>query len=282
MANHDRVSRRSFLAFLAATPLLANLPGKKNIPVGLELYSVREGLKTDLMGTVRGVGRMGYQCVEFYAPYFEWTVDYARQVRKELDELGVRCYSTHNERKSFTPEGLNKAIELNQALGAHYIVMSHPGEVKDVDGWKQVAEVLNKANQQLAGHGMHAGYHNHDLEWKPVDGQRPLELIASNTEKNIALQLDVGTCLATGNDPVAWVEAHPGRIRSMHLKEWSPDKGYHVLFGEGVAPWKKLLAAAESKGGVEYYLIEQEGSDYSELETAERCLAAYKKLRAEK
>jgi len=250
--------------------------------VGLELYSVREGLKTDVMGTVRGVGKLGYQCVEFYAPYYEWTVDYAKQVRKVLDELGVRCYSTHNERKTFTPDGLNKAIELNQALGARYIVMSHPGEVKDIDGWKQVAEVLNKANQQLAGHKMHAGYHNHDLEWKPVDGQRPLELIATNTEKSIALQLDVGTCLATGNDPVAWVEAHPGRIRSMHLKEWSPEKGYHVLFGEGVAPWKKLLAAAESKGGVEYYLIEQEGSDYSEMETAERCLAAYKKLRAEK
>lgn len=282
MANHDNVSRRSFLAFLAATPLLGNLPGKKNIPVGLELYSVREGLKTDLMGTVRGVGKMGYQCVEFYAPYYEWTVDYARQVRKELDDLGVRCYSTHNERKSFTREGLTKAIELNQALGARYIVMAHPGEVKDIDGWKQVADVLNKGNQQLAEHDMHAGYHNHDLEWKPVDGQKPIELLASSTEKSIALQLDVGTCLATGNDPVAWVEANPGRIRSMHLKEWSPEKGYHVLFGEGVAPWKKLFAAAESKGGVEYYLIEQEGSDYSEMETAERCLAAYKKLRAEK
>src|SRR5579859_7951104 len=131
MTNHDNVSRRSFLAFLGAAPILAALPSRKNIPVGLELYSVREGLKTDLMGTVRGVGKMGYQCVEFYAPYYEWTVDYAKQVRKVLDELGVRCYSTHNERKTFTSDGLNKAIELNQALGARYIVMSHPGEVKD-------------------------------------------------------------------------------------------------------------------------------------------------------
>src|SRR5258708_38051984 len=92
------------------------------------------------------------------------------------------------------------------------------------------------------------------------------------------LQLDVGTCLETGNDPVAWVEKNPGRIRSMHCKDWSPEKQYRMLLGEGVAPWKKLLAAAESKGGIEYYLIEQEGSDYSEMETAERCLAAYRKL----
>jgi sugar phosphate isomerase/epimerase len=92
------------------------------------------------------------------------------------------------------------------------------------------------------------------------------------------LQLDVGTCLETGNDPVAWIRANPKRIRSLHLKDWSPAKGYRVLFGQGVAPWKKIFEAAESVGGVEYYLIEQEGSDYPELETADRCLVAYKDL----
>jgi sugar phosphate isomerase/epimerase len=106
-----------------------------------------------------------------------------------------------------------------------------------------------------------------------------MELLAANTDKSIMLQLDVGTCLETGNDPVAWVEKNPGRIRSMHCKDWSPDKGYRVLFGEGMATWKRLFAAAESIGGIEFYLIEQEGSDYSEMETAERCLAAYRMLR---
>jgi sugar phosphate isomerase/epimerase len=278
MDKTDNVSRRSFLVFFAAAPLLGTLAGKKRIPIGLELYSVREGLKKDLMGTVQGVGKLGYECVEFYAPYYEWTLDYAKEVRKELDGLGVKCYSTHNSRQAFSPESINKAIELNQALGARYVVMSHPGDVKDLDGWKRVPEVLNTANATLASHGLHAGYHNHELEWKIVDGQKPIELIASNTDKSIMLQLDVGTCLATGNDPVAWVEKNPGRIRSMHLKEWSPEKGYHVLLGEGIGPWQKLLAAAENQGGIEYYLIEQEGSDYSEMETAERCLAMYRKL----
>src|SRR5712664_2085954 len=274
----DNFSRRSFLAFLSATPLWATLGAKKHIPVGLELYSVRNDLKKDLTGTVRGVAKLGYECVEFYAPYYDWTLDYAKDVRKELDALGVHCYSTHNSAQSFTPDGIGKAIELNQALGAHYVVLAHPGNVKDMDGWKRVAEMLNKANATLVSHGLHSGYHNHDLEWRPVEGQKPIEVIAANTEKSIMLQLDVGTCLETGNDPVAWVEANPGRIRSMHCKEWSPEKGYHVLLGEGVAPWKKLFAAAESKGGIEYYLIEQEGSDYSEMETAERCLSAYRKL----
>ncbi|HEY4816420.1 MAG TPA: sugar phosphate isomerase/epimerase [Candidatus Acidoferrum sp.] len=280
MKRHDNVSRRSFLAFFAAAPLLGTLAEKKHIPIGLELYSVRDGLKKDLVGTVRGVAKLGYECVEFYAPYYEWTLDTAKDVRKELDALGVHCYSTHNSSQSFTADGIGKTIELNQALGARYVVLASAGQVKDIDGWKRVAETLNTANATLVSHGLHAGYHNHALEWKPVDGQKPMEVLAANTDKSVVLQLDVGTCVETGNDPVAWVEANPGRIRSMHCKEWSPEKGYRVLFGEGVAPWKKLFAAAESNGGIEYYLIEQEGADYSEMETAERCLAAYRKLRA--
>ena len=277
----ESVPRRSFLAFLAATPLWKVLGSdKKQIPVGLELYSVRNDLKNDLPGTVRAVAKMGYECVEFYAPYYDWTLEAAKNIRKELDELGIRCHSTHNSLTSFTPDGIGKAIELNQALGARYVVLAHPGDVKDIAGWKQIADLLNNANTKLGTHGLRAGYHNHDLEWKPVEGQKPIELLAANTEKSVMLQLDVGTCLETGNDPVAWIERNPGRIRSMHCKDWSPEKGYRVLFGEGVAPWKKLFSAAESGGGIEYYLIEQEGSDYSEKETAERCLAAYRNLRA--
>ncbi len=68
----------------------------------------------------------------------------------------------------------------------------------------------------------------------------------------------------------------------MHLKDYAPgaDKGYRVLFGEGVVPWPQVLDAAEKTGGVEYYLIEQEGSRFNAFETAERCLASFKKMRA--
>ena len=98
------------------------------------------------------------------------------------------------------------------------------------------------------------------------------------------LQFDVGTCLEAGADPIAWINANPGRIRSVHLKDWAPgsdaqEKGFRVLFGEGVAPWKQILDAVESVGGVEFYLMEQEGSRFSELETAQRCLATWRKMR---
>src|SRR4249919_3740419 len=100
------------------------------------------------------------------------------------------------------------------------------------------------------------------------------------------LQFDLGTCVEVGQDPVAWINANPGRINSLHLKDWAasaPDdkeKGYRVLFGEGAAPWQKIYAAAEAGGGVEFYLIEQEGSRIPSMETPQRCLANYKKMRA--
>jgi len=273
------ISRRSLLALTGAAPVFSAAKGKR-IPVGLELYSVREELKHDLMGTVRAVAKMGYEDVEFYSPYFQWTDAQAKEVRKLLDDLGIRCLSTHNDFQSFEPAGLPRAIELNQIIGSKIIVMASAGRVNGLDGWKAVAERLNQAAEKLKPLGLRAGYHNHEAEFKVVDGQRPIEVIAANTAKDVVLQFDVGTCIEAGADPVAWINKNPGRIRSMHCKDWSPDagKGYKVLFGEGVAPWKKIFAAAEKTGGIEYYLIEQEGSDYPAFETAERCLATFKKV----
>jgi sugar phosphate isomerase/epimerase len=99
---------------------------------------------------------------------------------------------------------------------------------------------------------MGTGFHNHQTEWGFIDGKRPMDVLAANTPKKFTLQLDVGT------------------VR--------PDRGYRVLFGEGDSPWPRIFEAAESVGGVEYYLIEQEGSRFPEIETAQRCLATWKRM----
>jgi sugar phosphate isomerase/epimerase len=201
-------------------------------------------------------------------------------MRKLLDDLGVRCLSTHNGSNALAPEGLQKAIDLNQALGSKYIVMASPGTVTGLDGWKAVADRLSAAADRLAPLGMFAGYHNHGAEWQQVDGKRPMDVLAAGTTKTVALQLDVGTCVAAGADPVAWIAANPGRIKSMHCKDWAPGKEYAVLFGEGTAPWTKIFAAAEASGGLEYYLIEQEaGPQEEQMKRAEQCLANWKKMR---
>ena len=281
MTKGDQFSRRTFLSAIAAASIALKAATQgKHVPVGLELYSVRNELKKDETATLQGIGKMGYECVEFFSPYYDWTTDHAKEVRKQLDDLGMKCYSTHNGSKSFSSDGVGKAIELNKILGAKYVVLASPGKVSSADDWKHVAEMLNKGNEKMASEGLHAGYHNHIDEWKPENGQTPMQTLADNTDKSVMLQLDVGHCVAAGADPIAWINSHPGRIRSMHLKDWSPDKEFTVLIGEGVTPWKKLLAAAENKGGVEYYLVEQEGSTYSEMETADRSLIAFRNLKS--
>lgn len=276
----DSLSRRAFFAVAAAGPIASAVARGKSIPVGLELYSVRDELKQDLKGTVSAVARMGYQGVEFFSPYFEWTPAYAKEVRKLLDDLGIVCFSTHNDARSFAPESIGHAIELNRIIGSRFIVLASAGKVEGLDGWKAVAESLNRGAEKMKPAGLRAGYHNHQLEFTPVEGRRPIEVLAADTTKDVMLQLDVGTCIEAGSDPVAWIDKNPERIRSMHCKDWSPAKGYKVLLGEGVAPWEKLFDVAEKTGGIEYYLVEQEGSDYPPMETAERCLASFRKLHA--
>ena len=175
---------------------------------------------------------------------------------------------------------MGKAIELNQILGAKIIVLaSAPISARGLEGWKKLCAQLSSASENLGTHGLAAGFHNHQTEWAPLDGSlRTMDVVAANTPKEFVLQLDVGTCVEAGADPVAWINANPGRINSLHLKDWNKEIGYRSLFGEGAAPWKQIFAAAEKTGGVEYYLIEQEGSQYSEFETAERCLATFKKM----
>jgi len=279
------ISRRSFLAIAGAFPIATAAAQSRNIPVGIELYSVRAELMKDLMGTVRTVAKMGYEVVEFYAPYYNWTPQYAKEVRRLMDDLGIRSPSTHNSAAAFAGDGLAKAIELNQIIGSRYVIMASPPRITGADGWKALGDQLTSAAEKLRPLGMYAGFHNHAAEWPEVGGRRPMDILAASTPKDVALQLDVGTCVAAGADPVAWIRANPGRIKSIHCKDWAPgtreeEKGYRVLFGEGVSPWKQIFQAAESAGGVEYYLIEQEGSRFSEFETAERCLAAWKQMRA--
>ncbi|UCF36129.1 MAG: sugar phosphate isomerase/epimerase [Acidobacteriota bacterium] len=276
------LSRRSFLGSVAVSPLLLSAFKAKEVSVGLELYSVREQLAADLLGTVRAVAELGYQGVEFYSPYFQWSTSQAKDVRNLLDDLGIECYSTHNSARSFDPENIDKAIELNQIIGSKIIVMASAGRVDGLDGWKKVAEKLNNGAAKMKSEGLRAGFHNHDAEFRMVEGDLPMNVLAKETTPDIVLQLDVGTCLEAGRDPVEWIESHPGRIASVHCKDWSsdPDKGYKVLFGEGAADWKRIFEAAEKVGGVEHYLIEQEGSAYPPMETAKRCLESFRNLRS--
>ena len=282
------VSRRSFLTLAGALPLAASTGFRRlqtaRMPIGIELYAVRGELTKDLKGTVTAVAKMGYQVVEFYSPYMDWTLDYAKDVRSLLDDLGITCRSTHNSVPSITTN-LQKAIALNQAIGSKAIIIASPPKVQGVDGWKGFAATLTTAAESLRSAGMVTGFHNHQTEWRPVaegSAERAMDVLAANTPKDVVLQLDCGTCVEAGADPVAWINAHPGRIRSVHLKDWGAGegRGYNVAFGEGDVQWQPVLDAAERVGGAEYFLIEQERPGaIGEMAMASKCLANYRKLR---
>lgn len=271
---------------LVAIAVLLTLGFMQKHSIGLELFSVRTELERDLPNTLKTVAGFGYEVVEFYAPYYDWSVSYAKDVRTLMDDIGLRCCSTHNHIQALTPgDGLGRAIELNQILGAKIIVLaSAPEGVDGLEGWKKLCGKLSAVSGQLKPHGLAAGFHNHQTQWARLDGKlRTMDVLAANTPREFVLQLDVGTCVEAGADPVAWINANPGRIRTLHLKDWVPgvaaeEKGYRVLFAEGVCPWKAIIAAAEASGGVEFYVMEQEGSRYPEFETARRCLEAWKAM----
>jgi sugar phosphate isomerase/epimerase len=270
------LSRRSLLALAAASPFLNAAP--KRYPVGLEMYSVRTELEKDLEGTIRKVAGIGFEDVEFYGPYYSWSPAKAKEVRKLLDDLNVTCLSTHNLSVSFKPEGIQKAIDLNSILGSRFVVLATPGNIHDLDGWKRTAEMLSKAADRFASANLRAGCHNDSMEFKSIEGQRPMDILAANTPKSVMLQLDIGHCVASGGDPVSFINEYPGRIRSLHLKDWSPRLQWETLLGEGVVQWNKVFQAAEKTGGVEFYLIEHEGHESAPFPAARECLANYKRI----
>src|SRR5260370_2939118 len=158
------LSRRSFLAFSAMLPSALSARGAKSIPTGLELYSVREELKKDAEGTVRAVAQMGYQCVEFYAPYFEWSESQTKQMRKLLDDLGIRCLSTHNDGSYLGAEKISRARDMNLILGSKYILMASCAPKLGPGGCESVGGALNVAAHQPEPPRFPARDHHHRPE----------------------------------------------------------------------------------------------------------------------
>ncbi|MDX2269499.1 MAG: sugar phosphate isomerase/epimerase [Bryobacter sp.] len=285
------MQRRQFLqrgaAFALGSTLLQAAPKWAKIPVGLELFSVREDFMKDMPGTLKVVAKAGYQGVEMWGPYADWDVAKAKEFTKICQDLGMKVFSAHTGAKYFAPEHLDKVVELNGIMGTRFMIMSSAGQLKTLDAWKQVAAQLNNAAAKLKPLGKRTGFHNHALEFTPLEGMKPIELLAKETSKDVVLQLDVGTCLAAGSDPIAWVKANPGRFGSLHLKDWTGAKGdvragYRILFGEGYQQWPALFDQAVKTGGAEHFLIEQEGSDTTPYETIAKCMQNYKKMRGDK
>ncbi|HEX8916518.1 MAG TPA: sugar phosphate isomerase/epimerase [Humisphaera sp.] len=254
----------------AAVPAAA---GKK-IPIALELYSLRNELKTDFENVVRQVGKMGYEGVEF-AGYYGWDSK-PKELRKLLDDSGLKCCGTHTALVTLTGDALMKTIELHKTLGNNFLICPAMS-VKDAAGWAEMGKRFAGIAAKAKEHGMFVGYHAHAGDFKKFDGKTTWEIFFDNAGKDVIHQIDVGNTLSGGGDPLAMIKKYPGQTKSTHVKEHGA--GPEAAIGEGKMDWKPLIEAYQTVGGTEWYIVEHETSK-TPLTTVKRCLDNLRKMTA--
>lgn len=287
--DRSKLSRRDFLATTAASVAAASVMGagcmddmmskigKRKIPVGVQLYSVRADCAKDLPGTVAKVAAMGYDGVEF-AGYYDYS---AQDLRKLLDDNGLKCCGTHTQMDTLSKDNLQATIEFNQTLGNKYLICPwlKPDDSNPKQTWLKYAARFNEVAEVIKPLGMYVGYHCHAHDFHEINGEVPWEILFDNTVSNVVMQIDTGNCMDGGGDPIAYLKKYPGRSLTIHLKEYSATNKNAIL-GEGDVPWHEIFALCETIGGTEWYIIEEEKDAYPPLEAVELCLKNYKKLRS--
>ncbi len=240
------------------------------IPVGLQLYSVREDMARDLPGTLKAVAEMGYEGVEF-AGYYDYS---AEELRKILDDLGLVCCGAHTRLEGILPAGLSETIDFAHTLGNKYIV--GPGLPKEytesVEAWQRTAGIFSESAFILGQAGIHLGYHNHrhELEQKfgDITGWQVFFDAASDA---VFAQLDVGHAMRAEVDPVWALNLYPGRFKTIHVKDIDESKT-DVFTGEGMGDWETIFNICETTGGTAWYIVEHENYPIPPLECVRKCL----------
>lgn len=251
---------------------------KCGIPVGLQLWTVRTECAKDFPGTIAAVAKMGYQGVEF-AGYYERS---AQDVRKMLDDNGLKCCGTHTSLDTLTGDNLAKTIEFNKIIGNKFLIVPwlDPKTHTTKASWLEVAKIFNDLAEKVKPEGMVVGYHAHAGDFKPIDGEMPWDILYDNTSKDVTMQIDTGNTIIGGADPITYLKKYPGRSLTIHLKEHSATNK-KALIGEGDVKWKEVFEVCESTGGTQWYIIEEESGEYPPLEAAEKSLKNYRKLRSQ-
>ena len=253
------------------------------VPIALELYSVRHDLENDTYGTLKAVAEMGYEGVEFAgAPK-----NSAEELKGYLDELGIVCCGWHTPLNLVQDDTLAETVAFNKKLeNRHVIIPGIPANLRETrDDWLKMAELFNDLAGKLAPHDMDTGYHNHHVEFSPLDGELPWDTFFGNTNQEVIMQIDTGNAFYGGGDFVSMLKNYPGRAITVHLKPYSKtagandsQEGFKPIIGEDEVPWNEVFDICESTGGTEWYIVEYESDAYPSLEAVDRCLKALKEM----
>jgi sugar phosphate isomerase/epimerase len=267
-------SRRTVLksaAALAACTALRADAHRLQLPIGLQLYSVRNLLPNDFDGTLSQVRAAGYTVVEA-AGYFDRS---ARQFRQSMDKAGLRCVSTHHTLKQLTTE-FNTWVDYAHELGLEYIVCSSSGGMHrnpnatgapTLDDWRWIAGEFNRVGEKVKAAGMTFGVHNHTPEFALIDGTLVYdELLRLTDPKYVVFEMDSGWVAASGHNPVDFLRRAPQRFQLMHVKDMikGPNGEMRATeMGRGDVHYPPIMRAAT---GLKYYFIEQEEFDIDPMQ----------------
>lgn len=250
-----------------------------DIPIALQLYSVRDACAQDMMQVLQQVAAMGYDGVEFAGFHDHDAGDLAQA----LDRLGLKCAGTHTHLAQLDDANIQKTLEDHHTLQARYVTVPGLPEANRAnrDAWLDSARQMTAAHQKLQQANLQAGFHCHFHDLAPVDetGESGWDIVAQHTPDSFVMQFDTANAMQSGSDPVAPLRQYPGRAELVHLKEYAGGHGKAIL-GQGDVPWHDVFDACQTVGGTQWYIIEFERSaDGSDpLLVAEKCVANLRKL----
>ena len=276
------LSQRDFLKLTgtAALAAVSGLPTRlcaadgKKIPIGLQLYSVRDQCQKDLVPTVKAVARMGYKAVEF-AGYYGRD---AKALRQMLDDTGLKCCGTHIGLETLLGDELPKTIEFNRTLGNQFLIVPGLAEkyTKTRQAWQETAKIFNELAEKVKSHGMRVGYHNHTTEFHALEGEMPWDTFFGGTRKDGVMQFDTGNAMHGGGDATVYLKKYPGRAATVHIKPFSKAKP-NALLGDDELPWPEIFRLCETIGATEWYIVEYESDAFPPLVSVEKCLEVLRK-----
>ena len=275
-----KLSRREFTGSMAALAALT-LTGRNalanplGLPLGIQLYSVREQMATDFEGALAGVAAAGFTEVEAAS----LPKRSAAEIRSALDKAGLRCVSAHHPFNDLHTR-FDEIAAYDKQLGVSFIICASPGHRNPpagtpsgshgtftLDDWHYNADQFNEMGEKLAGQGIRFGYHNHVPEFKATEGKTPyLELLRLTDPKKVTFELDCGWATVAGMKPADIMKNNPHRISMLHIKDFkapstpspSPEDYKVAELGMGSISYQPILAEAARSQHIEHAFVEQE------------------------
>jgi sugar phosphate isomerase/epimerase len=242
----------------------------KKIPIGVQLYSLREQCKTDLGGMITAVAKIGYRGVEF-AGYHGHS---AKDIRKMLDDAGIVACGTHTQYESVLGDKLKETVEFNRVIGNKFLIVPWmTGKTKQE--WMDKAKQFNEIADKVKPEGMFVGYHAHQHDFQKYDGESAWDIFFGNTKPEVIMQLDTSNCREGKADPVEVLKKYPGRARTIHIK--AHGAGPEAVIPQGDIDWKEVFAFCEGPGKTEWYVLEHETSK-DPLDAVKRSFASLKEM----